>query len=252
MESQVLQTLWRFLKLREGALEDLRDYVAEESVADALWNCAVMMVVMTITCAICTHIVLKNSGKPVQNAPVFDSEQKRALRELLLKTNTPTDEEISSLLRQEAFREKCFTRTQIRWWFKQTNTALVNLALQAVKEREGGRAARCDANPTQGHGEITNSAGKITRIIPRGTVQDSKIVMQGGKITVQGAKITSPSGEITDAAAGEITRTAPKITSTAGEITSILERGGLVTCSSLRAGRVTIRGIEVAQRCKDS
>ena len=114
---------------------------------ELVWNCSLSTFSAALTILICTYVlVVKNVHKHrdwTQQGD-FTAEQKRCLRELLVRTRRkPTDQEIDHfLLHCVAIRDQHFTRRDIRRWVFRTTRALHMLAMEVGMENINARSGR--------------------------------------------------------------------------------------------------------------
>lgn len=100
---------------------------------EAFWSWVFATVVTGATAVVCTCALVKNFS-PETHQRDFNEEQKRALRELMLKARNPSNEDITKLLTRREFAEHHVTGMQVRCYVKKTYFLLDKLMYDAARE----------------------------------------------------------------------------------------------------------------------
>lgn len=156
---------------------------------DALWSCVVVWAATWVTCAICTCVIVRSHGYNgyhdggQSQRKDFSKEHKKALRELLVRTRSPSDQDIAYLLTQREFAAEHITRLHVRRWFQRTNLLVDKLIGEAAGEmiavRDGGLPA------TGGADIITSTAGRAEEMVAHRCseiTRSDRMDIRGGEI----------------------------------------------------------------------
>ena len=203
---------------------------------EAFWSWVFATVVTGTTAVVCTCALVKNFT-PETHQRDFNEEQKRALRELMLKARNPSDEDITKLLTRKEFAEQHVTGKQIRWYVKKTYFLLDKLMYDAAREV----AALGNVGPS----------GHRGREIRGETTTSSQAGGRGGyrpvirSLTDAATPANRTSEELLPIRGTEVARTA--------DSSCCAEAAALPgTCGADCRTAVINRGGEIAQRWRDS